>query len=243
MKITEAIILAGGLGTRLQPVVPGIPKCLARVNGKPFLFYIIKYLQQQGIQRYIFSLGYKHEMVVDYIESLKKSFTTHHSQLTAAYSIEDELLGTGGAIKLALPLTKSKNVFVVNGDTLFKVDLKKLEHFHFSTNAHCTLSLKPMGNFDRYGVVELNDDFSIKNFTEKKYYEEGLINGGVYAFNTARFLEKDLPKKFSFEKDYLQKFYKSTKMFGFVQDEYFIDIGMPEDYSRAQTELVNEVDA
>ena len=94
-----------------------------------------------------------------------------------------------------------------------------------------------MKNFDRYGAVDLNKDYSIKNFHEKKFYEEGLINGGVYALNTEKFLKEALPEKFSFEKDYLEQFYSSRRMFGVVQDEYFIDIGIPEDYERAQKEL------
>ena len=109
-------------------------------------------------------------------------------------------------------------------------------------NADCTLSLKPMHNFDRYGVVELNKDNSIRSFKEKQWYESGLINGGVYALNAEQFLKENLPEKFSFEKEYLEKTLslpKSDKrrMYGVVQDKYFIDIGIPEDYERAQTEL------
>jgi D-glycero-alpha-D-manno-heptose 1-phosphate guanylyltransferase len=103
--------------------------------------------------------------------------------------------------------------------------------------AHCTLSLKPMQDFDRYGVVELNKDYSIRLFKEKQFYESGLINGGVYALHAEKFLQEELPQKFSFEKDYLEKFYNTRRMFGVVQDEYFIDIGIPEDYERAQKEL------
>ncbi|HYJ37934.1 MAG TPA: sugar phosphate nucleotidyltransferase, partial [Chitinophagaceae bacterium] len=95
----------------------------------------------------------------------------------------------------------------------------------------------PMKNFNRYGVVELNKDYSIKSFQEKKQYVEGLINGGVYAIHAQQFQSEALPEKFSFETDYLEKFYRSRRIFGVVQDEYFIDIGIPEDYERAQVEL------
>ncbi|MFT4154186.1 nucleotidyltransferase family protein [Parafilimonas sp.] len=229
------IILAGGLGTRLRSVVSDLPKCMAPVNGKPFLAYVIDYFQQQGITQFIFSLGYKHEIIIEYLEQL----TTHNSQLTTHYSIEKEPLGTGGAIKSACEKVSSKNVFVTNGDTLFKANIPALQNFHIQKSAECTLALKPMRNFSRYGVVELNDDSSVKSFNEKKYYESGLINGGLYMLNVESFLSKSLPAKFSFETGYLEKFYNEHAMYGLEQDAYFIDIGIPEDYERVQTELVN----
>jgi len=230
MKIKEAIILAGGLGTRLRDAVPGLPKCMAPVNGKPFLSYLVDYLQKEGIEQFIFSLGYRYEM----IESLLRQ---QYPSLSYQSVVEDEPLGTGGAIKLACKAATDKTVLVVNGDTFFKINLGKLSGFHHMCGAHCTLSLKPMKQFDRYGVVELNTDYSISNFREKQYYESGLINGGIYALHAVKFLAEELPDKFSFEKDYLEKFYTSRRMFGVVQDEYFIDIGIPEDFQRAQTEM------
>lgn len=228
------IILAGGLGTRLRSVVSDLPKCMAPVNGKPFLSYVIDYFQQQGITQFIFSLGYKHEVIIAYLEQ----FTTHHP-LTIHYSIEKEPLGTGGAIKKACEKTNHKNVFVTNGDTLFKANIPALKNFHLQKNAECTLALKPMMNFSRYGVVELNEDNSVKNFCEKKYYKSGLINGGLYMLNVETFLNRRLPEKFSFETAYLEKFYKEHAMYGLEQDGYFIDIGIPEDYERAQKEFMN----
>jgi D-glycero-alpha-D-manno-heptose 1-phosphate guanylyltransferase len=230
MQKSSIIILAGGLGTRLRSVVADLPKCMAPVNGKPFLDYVINYFQQQGITDFIFSLGYMHEVIEDYVAS-------HFSHLTSHISLEDEPLGTGGAIKKACSLAKSKNVFATNGDTLFKADTSVLQNFHELKNADCTLALKPMENFDRYGVIELNADDSIKSFHEKKFYEEGLINGGLYMLNVENFLNESFPGKFSFETAYLERFYTQHKMYGLVQDEYFIDIGIPEDYARAQKEL------
>jgi D-glycero-alpha-D-manno-heptose 1-phosphate guanylyltransferase len=233
MLIKEAIILAGGLGTRLRSAIPDLPKCMAPVAGKPFLHWVVVYFQKQGIEKFIFSLGYKHEIIEEY---LKKELSIINYQL----SIEKEPLGTGGAIQLACEKATEKNVAVINGDTFFKIDLQKLSAFHQEKNADCTLCLKPIRNFDRYGAVELNENNSIKNFSEKKFYENGLINGGVYALNVKNFLDKYLPEKFSFEKDYLEKFYTTGKLFGLIQDEYFIDIGIPEDYERAQKEMKNE---
>ncbi len=233
MAIKEAIILAGGLGTRLRTAVPDLPKCMAPVAGKPFLHYVINYFREQGIERFIFSLGYKHEIIEEFL-SKEFSGTDHQSY------VEAEPLGTGGAIKLACSLAKDKTVLVLNGDTFFKIDLNKLALFHDMCGAHCTLSLKPMKDFDRYGVVDLNKDYSIKDFQEKKHYETGLINGGVYALHAPKFAQEELPEKFSFEKDYLEKLYHTRKMFGVAQDQYFIDIGIPEDFARAQIEMKNE---
>lgn len=233
MPIKEAIILAGGLGTRLRSVIADLPKCMAPVAGKPFLHWVIAYFKKKGIEKFIFSLGYRHEIIEEY---LKKELSIISYQL----SVEEEPLGTGGAIKLACEKATEQNVTVINGDTFFKINLQQLSLFHQEQNADCTLCLKPMQNFDRYGAVELNENNSIKNFSEKKFYENGLINGGVYALNVKNFLDKNLPEKFSFEKNYLEKFYATGKLMGSVQDKYFIDIGIPEDYERAQKEMNNE---
>jgi D-glycero-alpha-D-manno-heptose 1-phosphate guanylyltransferase len=230
--IKEAIILAGGLGTRLRSVVSDLPKCMAPVNGRPFLAYIIEYLQKEGVEKYILSVGYKSETIVEYLN-------TEYSMLNVQYSIEENPLDTGGAIKLACTKASGQNVMVLNGDTMFSADLKMLSSFHVQNAADCSLCLKPMKDFDRYGVVELNADNSIGSFKEKHFYKEGLINGGIYALNAENFMQESLPEVFSFEKDYLEKYLSKRRMFGLVQDEYFIDIGIPEDYSRAQKELSN----
>jgi len=226
----EAIVLAGGLGTRLRTVVSDLPKCMAPVAGRPFLFYVINFLQSQGVEKFIFSLGYKHEAIEEY---LRERFPTVNYQIV----IEEEPLGTGGAARLACSKATEKNVLLANGDTMFKINVDALISFHSEKKSPCTLSLKPMNDFDRYGVVELNADSAINDFKEKQYYKTGLINGGLYAINVDRFLKEDFPEKFSFEKDYLEKKYKEQAMYGLVQDEYFIDIGIPEDFNRAQTEF------
>ncbi len=228
--INTAIILAGGLGTRLRNAVPDLPKCLAPVAGKPFISFVIEALQKNGVVNFIFSLGYMHEHIEDFIQ--KKI-----NGLQYCFSVEDEPLGTGGAIKLACKKTNEKNVLIANGDTLFDVDIASLSSFHFQKESDCTLSLKTMGNFDRYGVVELNNDNSISSFKEKRFYLKGLINGGLYALNRDSFMKETFPDKFSFEKDYLEALYKQRKMFGIIQDKYFIDIGIPEDFERAGREL------
>lgn len=226
----SAIILAGGLGTRLRSVVSDLPKCMAPVAGKPFLYFVVEHLLKQGVDKFIFSVGYKSGLIIEYVNE-------QYPMLNVQFSTEEEPLGTGGAVKLACNLATESNVLILNGDTLFTIDAAKLSGFHNASGADCTLSLKPMHDFNRYGVVELNNDHSIASFREKQQYESGLINGGVYTLNVAGFLQEKLPQKFSFEKDYLEQYFDKRKMYGLVQDEYFIDIGIPEDFERAQSEL------
>jgi D-glycero-alpha-D-manno-heptose 1-phosphate guanylyltransferase len=228
--VKEAIILAGGLGTRLRSTVPDLPKCMAPVAGKPFLSHVIDYLRMQGIERFIFSLGYRWGVVEEYLQR-------EYSNLDFVSVIEEEPLGTGGAIRLAIQKSRSGDVVIANGDTLFKVQLKQLFETHEENNSECTIALKPMKDFDRYGVVETDNSGRIISFKEKQFFPEGLINGGVYLLNKKSFLGHSLPEKFSFEKDYLEKFCAERLFYGSRQNGYFIDIGIPEDFQRAQSEL------
>jgi D-glycero-alpha-D-manno-heptose 1-phosphate guanylyltransferase len=226
--VKEAIILAGGLGTRLRDIIPDLPKCMAPVAGRPFLFYVINYLRSQGIERFIFSLGYKHELIEEY---LNDQFATLNYQC----SVEETPLGTGGAIKLACSKTTDANVLVTNGDTLFTISIDELALVHYDNAADTTLALKPMKDFDRYGIVETGEDNSITKFWEKQVCIEGNINGGTYILDVMSFMENEWPAVFSFEKDFLET--KRYRLYGSIQDEYFIDIGIPGDYQRAQKEF------
>jgi len=232
--IRETIILAGGLGTRLREAVPDLPKSMAQVAGKPFLSYILNYYQTGGIEKFIFAIGYKSAVIEEFIQKTLRPGSYE-------FSVEQEPLGTGGAIRLACSKAIQENVLVLNGDTFFRIDLNALDEFHQKNESDCSLSLKPMHDFDRYGVVLLNGNNSVRSFEEKKFYRSGMINGGVYALQVEKFMQESLPEKFSFEKDYLEKFFSRRKIFGLVQDKYFIDIGIPEDYRRAQTELLQNV--
>jgi D-glycero-alpha-D-manno-heptose 1-phosphate guanylyltransferase len=228
--MTQAIILAGGLGTRLRSAVPDLPKCLAPVAGRPFLFHVINYLRSQGVNDFIFSLGYKHELITSYLE---KDFAT----LACKTVIEEEPLGTGGAIRMAAAQAHAAQLIVTNGDTLFRADIPALMQLHTTRNASCTLALKPMQHFDRYGVVETDAECRITAFREKQQYEEGTINGGLYVIDREALLAAALPDKFSFEKDFLEARYATDSFYGLAQDHYFIDIGIPEDYNQAQKDL------
>jgi len=228
--IMECIVLAGGLGTRLRSAVSDVPKCMAPVAGKPFLQHLINQLIQQGVTRFIFSLGYLHEVIEQFL-------INQYPKLNYSVVLEDEPLGTGGAIYLACKKTTQPNVLIVNGDTFYNVDLVPFFQYHFNHHSICTLALKPMTNFDRYGVVEINKDGYIQSFKEKKSYQSGLINGGVYVINVDAFLNENFERKFSFEKEFLEKYFTTLKMMGMIQDKYFIDIGIPEDFDKANNEL------
>lgn len=226
----EAIILAGGLGTRLREAVPDLPKCMAPVAGRPFLSYVIDYLRMQNVQQFIFSLGYQSQIIEAYLQ-------THYPTLTYTSVIEKDPLGTGGAIYLAIQEAIAENVVIANGDTLFKIKLDEMIAFHQSNYSECTLALKPMLDFDRYGVVETGQQGKIISFNEKHFYQTGFINGGLYLLDKEKFLQHSFPEKFSFEKDYLENFYKEGNFYGSAHDGYFIDIGIPEDYQKAQNDL------
>lgn len=226
-----SIILAGGLGTRLRSAVPDLPKCMAPILAKPFIGYLMDYLIRQGVTKFIAALGYKHQLVEQYL-------ATQYNGIDISFSVETEPLGTGGAIALACSTTEDEDLFVVNGDTFFAADLEVLQLAHTKSGSSCTLVLKPMKNFDRYGNVVLNENNIVTLFEEKKFTTEGLINGGVYALKASALLQSSLPSAFSFENDFLTPSIQLGNIAGIVQDNYFIDIGIPEDFERAQTELI-----
>ncbi|MFG5095637.1 MULTISPECIES: D-glycero-D-manno-heptose 1-phosphate guanosyltransferase [Campylobacter] len=213
----QTIVLAGGLGTRLKSVVQDLPKPMAPINGKPFLTFVLEYLKKQGITEVILSVSYKYELIQEY-------FKEEFEGMRIRYNIEKELLGTGGAIKDALKLIQNQ-AYVLNGDTIFDIDLKKLA----LNNGKICIALKQMQNFDRYGTVNVDDQGIVTSFEEKVFKKQGLINGGIYLLKKDIFDEFDLEKKFSFE-EFLQENFKLLKIQTQIFDDYFIDIGVPQDY-------------
>lgn len=228
----ECIILAGGLGTRLQSVVSDVPKCMAEVAGKPFLSYLFHYAKNQQFDHLILSLGYKSEVVLQWLDGKSYPFKI-------SYVVEDSPLGTGGAIKLAFDKVETDKAFIFNGDTFFDVDTTLLAEFHKEKNAMISLALKPMTNFDRYGSVDLDKGERILRFNEKQHCAKGLINGGVYVINKNLFSTLSLPEKFSFEKDVMEMHINDIPSYGCVQDGYFIDIGIPSDFAKANQDFKN----
>ncbi|EAH8743691.1 nucleotidyltransferase family protein [Campylobacter coli] len=213
----QAIVLAGGLGTRLKSVVQDLPKPMAPINGKPFLAFVLEYLKKQGIAEVILSVSYKYELIQEY-------FKDEFEGMKIRYNVEKELLGTGGAIKDALKLIQNQ-VYVLNGDTIFDIDLKKL----VLNGSKICIALKQMQNFDRYGTVNVDDQGIVTSFEEKVFKKQGLINGGIYLLKKDIFDNFDLEKKFSFEK-FLQENFELLKIQTQIFNDYFIDIGVPQDY-------------
>ena len=169
-------------------------------------------------------MGYLRDTIIRFVESRPWPFEI-------SWAVEEEPLGTGGGIRLALSKCHGNQVYVLNGDTFFQVDLKNLPF-----EAPVTLALKPMRDFDRYGAVDWDGDL-VTGFREKQPCAEGLVNGGVYAIDRSQLDLALYPKVFSFEKDLLEPLSDLFLVAGRVQDGYFIDIGIPEDYARASDEL------
>ena len=212
----EAIILAGGFGTRLSHVVSNVPKPMAPVYGKPFLSYVIDRLVDAGIERVVLATGYKHEVIEAW-------FGDSYRSAQIIYSHEDTPLFTGGAILQAARLLQSNDFIVLNGDTLFDIDFSELYDFHTAHKAHLSVALRQVEDTSRYGSVTC-DDHRIIAFSEKAESQgAGDINGGIYAINRSWLLAQDLPVKFSFEKE---DYYRAQREFGalFPQDEFlFLD--------------------
>jgi D-glycero-alpha-D-manno-heptose 1-phosphate guanylyltransferase len=225
----EAIILAGGLGSRLQGVVKDIPKPMATINDKPFLQYLLDYLNKYKIKRVILSVGYKYEVIEGY-------FGNNYKNIELIYAVEKEPLGTGGGIMNAVKYLQTNLFYLINGDSFFDVNLIELADFHTKQLADFTLSVKAMKHFERYGTVEILENRIIQ-FNEKKYMDDGFINAGIYLLNKEILLKLKFPPKFSFEKEFLEKHLNDYKFAAFKSDNYFIDIGIPEDYMLARLEL------
>jgi len=222
----EAIILAGGMGTRLKDVIQNIAKPMAPVGDKPFLYYVFNWISRYFVEKVILSVGYKAESVIDFFGNLVLD-------IPVEYVIEEKPLGTGGAIKSAAKEAEGKDILVLNGDTLFTVDLDKFFEFHISTESLFSIALKKMHFFDRYGTVDMEGN-TIKKFNEIKYCDDGLINGGIYLINKQFIDSWEMPEVFSLEKDILEKTAGKSFLKGMIFNDPFLDIGIPEDYSKAE---------
>jgi D-glycero-alpha-D-manno-heptose 1-phosphate guanylyltransferase len=224
----EAIILAVGFGTRLKGVVKDTPKPMADINGKPFLEYLLRFLKRNGISKVVLAVGYRWKIIYDY-------FGESYEGIEIKYSIEDEPLGTGGAIKKALNVIEKDWAYILNGDTFFNIPLSELTN-KVNNETRLIVALKKMYDFDRYGCVEIDIDGNVTGFKEKGFKSEGNINGGIYLASKRLFDSFNVGNKFSFE-TFIEKNFLSINMKAMVFDEYFIDIGIPEDYFRAQNEV------
>jgi D-glycero-alpha-D-manno-heptose 1-phosphate guanylyltransferase len=228
----EAIILAGGFGTRLKGVVNDVPKSMASVNEKPFLEYLLNFLSGQGIQKAILSVGYLKEPI-------REHFHDRYRNIRISYAIEEEPLGTGGAVLNSLKHVEGERAVVMNGDSMFRIDLNALQQLHQANNADVSIALRYLEDTSRYGSVIIDPSKRIVGFREKNAESSsGYINGGIYLINRKYFTETPFPARFSIEKDCFEKCYSTSRMFGYPSRGYFLDIGIPEDYMRAQDEFI-----
>lgn len=224
-----AIILAGGFGTRLQDVVKDLPKPLAPVNGQAFLTYQFRYLKHFGIQQVILSVGYL-------ADKIHAQYKNNYLGINIIYAIEQEPLGTGGGIRLALETCEDKQVLVLNGDSFFDVPIDQFYEQHQLQVSSVSLALRKVQDASRYGTIERDERHRIIRFREKSgEHIPGIINGGIYILDKDIFLQHTpASKNFSIEKDFFENKLGEVDMKGYLFEGYFIDIGIPQDYQQAQ---------
>jgi D-glycero-alpha-D-manno-heptose 1-phosphate guanylyltransferase len=226
----KAIVLAGGLGTRLSGITSDIPKPMAKVGARPFLEYLLDYLVEQGAEQAVLAVSHKWEVI-------RKHFGNTYRGISLKYSIEDEPLGTGGAIRQALETIPDDEIIVLNGDTLFQVDLEALAATHHRSGVLLTIALKQVADCGRFGRVSISDNGEITEFLEKSANGAGWINGGIYMLNRRLLDDFPMAVKFSFEQDLVEPNIDRIRPVAFQSSAYFIDMGVPEDYERAQREI------
>jgi len=222
-----AIVLAGGMGTRLQSVVADRPKPMALINGKPFLAYLLESLIQQGADEIILAVGHMSEIIAVF-------FQDRFLDIPIKYSYEDELLGTGGAIRQALSHSSKSTNIVLNGDSWLDMDYQTLVEEKTDKDSPMRLVLTPMTNFDRYGTVTFDESGLVQSFQEKQFKDAGYINAGIYLIDRDWYLAHSPIGKFSLETELLPKMVELGLLHATVFQGFFIDIGIPEDYQRAK---------
>ena len=222
----QAIVLVGGLGTRLRGVVDDVPKPMAPVEGRPFLALVLDQLVAAGFTTAIFAAGYRHEAIRDY-------FGESYRGLALRYSVEREPLGTGGAMRLACEQADAPDVFVLNGDTYLELDFHAMMDAHVRAGSHLSMAICHVSDVTRYGALEIDDDI-VQRFLEKGRSGPGWINAGTYVLGSDLRARLRPQGAFSFENDLLAPQVASIRPLAFRSSGLFIDIGIPEDYARIQ---------
>lgn len=225
----KAIILAGGLGTRLRPLVHDLPKPMASVAGRPFLEYVLDGLVAGGVDEMILAVGYRAELIQAHFGSAYKGRKIRHS-------IESDPLGTGGAIARALRGEGEQPVLVLNGDTLSMIDYRDFISWYRQAPTLMAMVLQSVADVSRFGAV-MTQEGRACGFEEKGRSGPGLINAGIYIMTPDIFRRFDMPERFSLEVDFLGRHCSDLLPRTYVTDSYFIDIGVPESFDRAQWEL------
>jgi len=226
----KAIVLCGGLGTRLGKLTLDTPKPMLAVAGRPFISYVLDLLVSSGISEIVLAAGFQWE-------KLQSSIGSDWGGVPVNYAIEAQPLGTGGAIKAAFLMSQAKDALVVNGDTLFNIDLRFFMERSRLLDSDISLALRQVDDCSRYGKVTIGESGRILTFGEKGQFGPGYINGGVY-FLKEKIFDDMLPTTFSFETDFLAIRHSTMPMIGLAFNSYFIDIGIPADFERAQVELL-----
>jgi D-glycero-alpha-D-manno-heptose 1-phosphate guanylyltransferase len=224
----EAIVLAGGFGTRLRALVPDVPKPMAPVAGRPFLEIVMRGLAGKGFRRAILSVGYLAEQISGH-------FGESFAGMALAYEVEDVPLGTGGAVRAALRQCRDDHAFVFNGDTFLDLEADQVER-RWRECGNPLIVARAVPDVARYGALVVRDGV-VKGFLEKGSAGPGLINAGCYVLPRDLLDAYPLGTPFSLEADFLAGAVARRRFEVFESRGLFIDIGVPEDYTRAQTLL------
>jgi len=223
--LEEAVVLAGGRGTRLTSVVSDRPKVLADVNGRPFLAYLLDLLRDAGVRRVVLSVGYMADMV-------QHRIGPRHGSMEIVFSREEQPLGTGGGVRLAVGCVQSDPVLVLNGDSYCHLDLPSLVRFHGEQGGRGTLTVLQVPDASRYGRVRIDVAQKIVGFDEKVTGESGYINAGVYVFCMGLLQSIPAERPVSLEREMIPA-WVGGGIYGFACQGPFLDIGTPEYYARA----------
>ena len=228
LKNIDVVILCGGLGKRLRPLINDRPKCLAEINNRPFLDILIDYIASYGFRRVILSLGYMKERI-------KKHYQAKSMPLEILYSEEEEPVGTGGALSLTKPLIKSRTFLVMNGDSFCPVNFSNFFNFHLLKKALVSIALTKLKQGQNCGKVTLDNDQRIISFQEKAIIKDKNYSSvGIYFMESQIFSLIGKKEKFSLEYDFFPNLL-SRKCYGYITEKDLIDIGTPEEYKKAQS--------
>lgn len=227
----EAIVIAGGFGTRLRQIIADVPKPMAPIAGRPFLEILLNSLARKGFKRVILSLGFMAEKISSY-------FGKQHAGMELIYVVENQPLGTGGGVRLAMEKMTTDHVFVFNGDTFLDLEVDDVEH-QWQLRHNPIIVAREVPETSRYGRL-IVDGYVAKGFVEKGVVGSGLINAGCYALMRGQLDCFPVAQSFSLEVDFLSHAINRGEFDVFTTNGKFIDIGVPEDYARAQTMLAKD---
>ncbi len=229
MRPVEAIIYTDGSGTRsIKSDKEGL-KPMALIAERPFLEYQLSYLQNYSIEHVILSFGSNQRLVSDH-------FGEKFGSMKITYADEIEPREDRSRIRHAMEKVIGENVYILNGDKFFNVNLRDLSEFYFAHQADLAMTIKRKQNISGYGTIEL-DVCKVIGFSKKMPVQSGMINGGVYLTRKSILNNFDLPEIFSFENDFLEKHLDRLKICAMRCSEYFIDLGVPDDFKNAHSEL------